>query len=221
MLFDKLLKPKEKPAPQQYNTPTSPLLFKLRIEPYGTNYECILNPRIMRQSIIARMKPGDPVGLVKGKWESETLFLVLNLSGADIASFPEPFYRYMNDMIKDLQICGTVTQTNPLSLNLEIHGEYKKKWDLKNPTTGKLGKEYTYAVNTPEEYMRLPVHEIPCKLTLVGDTYTVTAGRKMVGTLYPKNTERLTEMLGKYDCVTTVRLEPRCYNSKVLMELRF
>ena len=221
MLFDKLLKPKEKPAPQQYNTPTSPLLFKLRIEPNGTNYECILNPRIKRQSILARMKPGDPVGLVTGKWENETLFLVLNLAGADIASLPEPFYKYMNDMIKDLQICGRIVQTDPLVLNLEIHGEYKKKWDLKNPTVGPRGKEYTYYVNTPDEYMRLPVHEIPCELTLVNDIYTVTAAGKMIGTLYPDRKERLTDMLKRYNCITTVRLEPYCYNSKVLMELRF
>lgn len=219
MLFDKLFK-KPEPAVEIKN-PIYPILFTLEMEPYGTNFECLRNGRKQRSAQIKKMKLGDPIVIDKGKWQSETLLLVINDKGLDVGSFPEPFYKYMTGLVDNLQIGGTVTNKEPFTINMEVRGQYRKEWEFAEVQPGPKGKEYAYNVTTNEEYMCLPTDEIPCQLVLVEDTYTIKAAGRMIGTINPRKTEKLKNMLDKHECTTTLKLVPNYYAGSVKMVLRF
>ena len=198
---------------------SAPLLFTLRMLPDGTTYDCHNVKNLNRQTAIGLLKPGDPVVFQEGKWEGEKVLWVLTRSGTDIGAFPKPFIDYLNSMVKDMQMGATVDQTVPLALNIEVHGEYKKKWKLYDGTP--LRKEYIYGVSVTDEYMKIPPQEILCDLVQIEDTMVIKAAGMMIGTINPKKVGRLQSMLDQYDCVTTVYADPHNYNSSIKMVLRF
>lgn len=220
MFLDKLFKTK-KISMIEIPDPKSPFLFNARIVPVGASYECEFVPNLRREVPIMNLKQDEEVVLKEGTWKNQKMYYVLNKAGTDLAVLPEPLVKYLDDMVNDLELRATAEQNDPFVINLNVYGEYKKEWDFYDGTAGAKEKEYTYGVITNNDFPHIPVNEIKCKLSLVEDTYVIKAGRKMIGTIDPKKTERLTSMLNKYECITTVKLKPYSRNAGVLMILRF
>ena len=217
--FLKRKEPEKKVEEIEIKSPALPYLFSVRLLPYGTQYNCHKAPRRKREALIRELKEGERVSLKAGTFGGEQLYYVIRRDGLDVGTVSGPFRSYITDMITHPQFAATVDQTDPLAINIEVHGKWKDEWEFYDG--GEKNKEYTYGINSSVEYMRIPAAEIMCDLVQIEDTFVVKAAGMMIGTLYQKRTEKLAEMLEKYDCTTTVYIEPGNYDGRLRMTLRF